>query len=263
MSLAAPISIFDSGVGGLSVAREIRRLLPAEELIYFADSAYCPYGGRPLAEILDRSLAVTRVLVSRGAKAIVVACNSASGAALDELRAHVDLPIVGMEPALKPAALQSRNRRVGLMATAATLQAERFDRLMESYARDVTVVTQACPGLVELVESGANRTDEVRSTLEDVLEPLRAADVDTVVLGCTHYPFLRSAIAEVLGPSVVLIDSGAAVARQTERVLREHDLLSERGAGSIRVLTSGDAGEVRHAASRLWQEPLEVEQVPA
>lgn len=258
---SALLGIFDSGVGGLSVAREIRRTLPSEDLLYVADTAYCPYGGRPLREIVARSSAIGHYLLSRGAKAIVVACNSASGGALEELRARVDVPVIGMEPALKPAAVQSRNRRIGVMATAATLRAERFDRLRANHAGDVTVVSQACPGLVDLVEHGVVEGDEVRNMLEEVLDPLRRAGVDTIVLGCTHYPFLRNAIAGMLGPGVTLIDSGEAVARQTERVLREHGLLARKGRGSIRVLTTGEVAVVEPVASRLWGEAVKVEPV--
>jgi glutamate racemase len=258
---SGPIGIFDSGVGGLSVAREIRQLLPTEQLLYLSDSAFCPYGGRPLDEIRDRSLRVGRFLLERGAKALVVACNSASGAALETLRENATVPVIGMEPAVKPAAQTTRNGRVGVMATSATLQADRFDRLMENHARHVHVVSQACPGLVELVERGQTAGDEVRRVLDPLVGPLRAAEVDTVVLGCTHYPFLRDAIAGILGPDVVLIDSGAAVARQTRRVLEAAGTLRQEGEGGIRVFTTGDHDAVTAAVSALWGEPLPVESV--
>ncbi len=261
MSAPYVIGIFDSGVGGLSVAREIRRQLPHEQLLYFADSAYCPYGGRPVEEIRARSLAIGGYLIEHGAKVLVVACNSASGAALEALRETYSLPVVGMEPAVKPAALTTRTGRIGVMATAATLAAERFDRLMENYARDVEVVAQPCPGLVELVEEGEFTGESVREALTRILEPLRQADVDAVVLGCTHYPFLQEEIARVLGPQVTLIDSAPAVARQTRRVLEERGMLAPEGEGSIRVITSGDPEKVRPVASRLWGEPLQVEHV--
>jgi glutamate racemase len=259
VSAAGPIGIFDSGVGGLSVAREIRRLLPAESLLYLSDSAYCPYGGRPLPEIRDRTLKVGRFLRDQGAKALVVACNSASGAALEALRKGTPVPVIGMEPAVKPAAQTTRNGRVGVMATAATLHADRFDRLMEDHARDVQVFSQACPGLVELVEHGLTAGDEVRRVLDPLTRPLRDAGVDTVVLGCTHYPFLRDAIGEMLGPEVKLIDSGEAVARQTRRVLEAEGTLREGGEGGIRIFTTGDYDAVTAAVARLWGEALPVE----
>lgn len=261
MSTSPTIGIFDSGVGGLSVAREIRRQLPHEHLLYFADSAYCPYGGRSAEEIRDRSLAIGGYLIEQGAKVLVVACNSASGAALEALRESYPLPVVGMEPAVKPAALTTRTGRIGVMATAATLAAQRFDRLMENYAREVEVVAQPCPGLVELVEEGEFAGERVREALTGILEPLRRAEVDAVVLGCTHYPFLQEEIARVLGPQVTLIDSAPAVARQTRRVLEERGLLAAEGEGSLHVVTSGDPERVRPVATRLWGAPLEVERV--
>lgn len=261
MSSDAPIGIFDSGLGGLSVAAEIRARLPAEDLLYAADSAYCPYGGRPLDEIRARALFVGRRLRERGAKAIVVACNTASGAALEALRAETDVPVVGLEPAVKPAAEASRRRRIGVMATVATFKTERYDRLTHAYARDVEVFPVACPGLVELVEAGETSGERVRGELQGLLRPLLEAEVDAVVLGCTHYPFLRGAVEEVLGPGVRVLDSGAAVARQVERVLRERDALATGGGGSLRVLTTGEPQAVAPVVAHLLAEPLEVERL--
>jgi glutamate racemase len=257
MSVHAPIGIFDSGLGGLSVAREIRRRLPAEDVLYVADTAFCPYGGRPLEEIRERSLAIGRFLVAQGAEAIVVACNTASGAALEVLRAELAVPIVGMEPAVKPAAAATRNGRVGVMATEATLRTDRFERLMHEHASGVVVVSQACPGLVELVEEGAVEGDRARRAVEAAVAPLRAADVDTVVLGCTHYPFPTHLVSEVLGSSVIVIDSGEAVARQVERVLGRPPRADTDGA--FRLFTTGDPQRVAPTAERLWGGPVDVE----
>lgn len=257
----APIGLFDSGVGGLSVAREIRRRLPAEDLLYFADTAYCPYGGRPLEEIRARSVAVVEELVARGAKLIVVACNTASGAALETLRERFTLPIVGLEPAVKPAAERSRNGRVGVLATPATLSTERYHRLIRSYGRDVEVFQRASPELVDLVERGEIRGEEVSKFLAHALAPIVQADVDTLVLGCTHYPFLREAIAGVMGPGVEILDSGEAVARQVERVLAGQDALSDGPGGGILLLTSGEREPVEALVSRLWVDPIEVQSV--
>jgi glutamate racemase len=256
-----PIGVFDSGVGGLSVVRELRTVLPHEDVLYVADSAYCPYGGRPPEEIQRRSIAVSRFLVGRGAKLIVVACNSASGAALETLRAVLDVPVVGMEPAVKPAASGTRNGKVGVLATAATLQAERFDRLMAAHAQDVEVVPQACPGLVELVEAGETSGPRAVAVLEPLLSPLQSADVDTVVLGCTHYPFLRDAIASILGPGVTIIDTGAAVARQTRRILAEAGGLKRHGPGELQIFTTADASSVARVVERLLDERLPVQEV--
>jgi glutamate racemase len=257
----APIGVFDSGVGGLSVAREIQRRLPAEEILYFADTAYCPYGGRPLEQIRHRSLVVARELARRGARTIVVACNSASGAALEALRSELDIPIVGLEPAIKPAVAASRSGRVGVLATAATLQAERFDRLATTFAAGVELHPQACPGLVELVESGETGGEAVRAVLEPLLAPLRDAGVDTLVLGCTHYPFLADAVREVMGSDVTVLDSGGAVARQVERVLSANGGVRRQGVGGLTLLTTGDPQVVRPVAERLWGKKMPVEGV--
>lgn len=264
MSAAAPVGVFDSGLGGLSVAREIRRLLPSEPLVYFADTARCPYGGRPLEEIRLLSREAARQLQARGAKAIVVACNTASGAALETLRAELSIPIIGLEPAVKPAAERSRAGSVGVMATTATLKTERFQRLLDSYANGIRVVPQACPGLVELVEEGQVAGEGVRAKLEPLIAPLRAAAVDVVVLGCTHYPFLRAEIERALGPGVLVLDSGEAVARQVERVLADEGLLAPRegDGGMLRLLTTGSAAEVAPVAERLWGGAVEVLEVP-
>lgn len=252
----APIGVFDSGVGGLSVAREIRARLPAESILYFADTLYCPYGGRPLDEIRKLSLAAGAELVARGAKVIVLACNTASGAALETMRETLPVPIVGLEPAVKPAVATTEVGRVGVMATEATLSTERFQRLIRDHARNVTIVAQGCPGLVDLVEAGELRGDRVRDTLAELVRPLRDASVDSVVLGCTHYPFLRDEIQAALGRDVRIIDSGPAVARQVERVLTERDSLAREGAGHLDVLTTGDPELVAEVVARLWDEPV-------
>lgn len=261
MAPDAPIGVFDSGLGGLSIAREIRRRLPRESMVYLADSAYCPYGGRPLAEIRDRSLRVTAELVRRGAKLVVVACNTASGAALESLREVFDIPIVGLEPAVKPAAARSRTGTIGVLATAATLRTERFERLVQRHGNGVRVVAQACPGLVELVEAGQLEGEGVRAVLEPLLAPLREAEVDQVVLGCTHYPFLRAVISEALGPGVAVLDSGEAVARQVDVVLNSIGGRATGEPAEFLLLTTGEAAEVRRVAAALWEEPLEVEAV--
>ena len=256
-----PVGVFDSGIGGLSVAREIRRALPAEDLLYFADTAYVPYGDRTTEWVRNRSLTVGRFLQERGAKALVVACNTASAAALEELREHLAVPVIGLEPAVKPAVRDSASGRVGVMATVGTLRSDRYARLITAYGDGATVVAQACPGLEDTVEEGILTGDELDRRLAPFIAELRAADVDTVVLGCTHYVFIRDAIARALGPGVRLIDSGGAIARQTERILRERAQLTPSGDGSLRILTTGPAPEVAAVAARIWGEPLPVEHV--
>ncbi|MDB4947638.1 MAG: glutamate racemase [Gemmatimonadetes bacterium] len=259
--IARPAAVFDSGVGGLSVAREIRHALPSEHLLYFADTAFCPYGDRTLHEVRARTLSAARHLESRGAKALVVACNTASGAALELLRETLSIPVIGLEPALKPAVAASRNGRVGVMATSGTVRSDRFRRLVENYAGDRHVVAQPCPGLADMVEDGLLEGDALAARLDELTEPLRAAGVDTVVLGCTHYVFVRDAIARALGPGVELVDSGPAIARQTRRVLAERGMLEEAGEGSIRFLTTGDPRDVGPVMERLWGAPLVAEHV--
>jgi glutamate racemase len=254
-----PIGVFDSGLGGLSVVAEIRRRLPGESIVYIADSAYCPYGGRPLEEIRERSITVARELIDRGAKIIVVACNTASGAAIEQLRHSLPLPIVGLEPAVKPAAASTQVGRIAVLATPATLKTERFHRLVDNHGASVDVLKIPCPGFVELVEAGELSGPHAIQVVREALEPAREAGVDRVVLGCTHYPFLRHLVAEVLGDGVQILDSGAAVARQVERVLTQHRLLAPRSAGTLTLLTTGDPAAVQPIAERLLDDSVSVE----
>jgi glutamate racemase len=256
-----PVGIFDSGVGGLSVAAEIRRALPAEHLLYVADTAYCPYGDRPDAEVRERALAVGRHLERAGAKLLVAACNTATGAALERLREALAIPVVGLEPAVKTAAAITQNRKVGVMATSGTLRSDRFARLVRSHARGVEVVPQPCPGLADLIEEGHLEGEPLASRLEELTRPLRQAGVDTVVLGCTHYSFVRGALARALGARVELLDSAPAIARRTGQLLKDGGLLAPPGAGSLRVLTTGQPEKVEPVVTRLWGAPVPVARV--
>jgi glutamate racemase len=241
MSNSSPIGIFDSGVGGLSVWREIARQLPHEDTVYFADQIHIPYGPRSLQEIRMFSEAIARFLLARGCKLIVVACNTASAAALKYLRATFpDVPFVGMEPAVKPAAETTRTGVVGVLATPATFQGELFASVVERFANGVQLINQVCPGLVEQVEAGRVNTPDTLDMLDRFLLPIRAANADTIVLGCTHYPFVIEAVRQ-LAPGVNVIDPAPAVARQVERVLRERGLrCDDDRAGTGRFITSGD-----------------------
>jgi len=246
------------------VAREVRRALPAEDIVYVADTAHCPYGDRPQAEVRARTLALGRHLEASGAKLLVVACNTATGAALEQLRQVVGVPAVGLEPAVKTAAARTRTGRIGVMATAGTLASERFARLVREHAQALRVVGLACPGLVELIEEGELQGPRLDALLARLCAPLRAAEVDAVVLGCTHYPFVREALERALGPRVALIDSGPAIARRTQALLAQAGLLREapaEGAGTqpLRVLTTGDPVPVAAVVERVWGEPLPVE----
>jgi len=246
------VGVFDSGVGGLSVWREIARQLPQENTVYLADQAHVPYGSRRLTEVRELAEGITRFLLDQGAKLIVVACNTASAAALHYLRrAFPSVPFVGMEPAVKPAVERTDNGVVGVIATPATFQGELFASLVERYASDVKVLTQVCPGLVEAVEAGRLNTPETQALLRQCLTPLTEAGVDQLVLGCTHYPFLRPAIERVVEAGVAVIDPAPAVARQARRVLARQGLTTTHpnGSGQPRrtrtghhmFYTSGDA----------------------
>ena len=253
MSNSGPIGVFDSGVGGLSVWREIARQLSHENTLYLADQARVPYGSRQLAEVRELSAGITRFLLGCGAKTIVIACNTASAAALHHLRrTFPDVPFVGMEPAVKPAVEQTHNGVVGVIATQATFQGELFASLVERYAGDVRVLTQVCPGFVEAVEAGALDTPETESLVREYLSPLIKAGVDQLVLGCTHYPFLRPVIERVVGAELAVIDPAPAVARQTARLLAQLRLEADRGsAGHHTFYTSGDVTKFGTMIGRL------------
>ncbi|MCQ4273413.1 glutamate racemase [Pseudomonas kuykendallii] len=260
MTDVAPIGVFDSGVGGISVLREIRTRLPAESLLYVADSGHVPYGEKTPEFIRERSRRITEFLLARGAKALVLACNTATVAAVADLRERYPrLPIVGMEPAVKPAARATRSGVVGVLATSGTLKSAKFAALLDRFATDVRVVTQPCPGLVELIEAGELQGEATRALLSRYVEPLLAEGCDTLILGCTHYPFLRPLLAQLLPPSVALVDTGEAVARRLEHLLDEHGLRRAEGPASARFFTSGDPAMLEALLPVLWGERSEVE----
>lgn len=222
-----PIGIFDSGVGGLSVLRAIRQQMPSVPAIYLADQGHVPYGARPLEEVRAFSAAITRFLLETGARLVVVACNAASAAALHSLRqAFPGVPFVGMEPAVKPAAETTRTGRVGVLATPATFQGALYASVVERFANGVTLYQDTCPGLVCQVEAGDLDGPGTRAILETALLPMLAQDIDTVVLGCTHYPFVIPLIQAISGPGVRVIDPAPAVARQVGRLLAARGWLS-------------------------------------
>jgi glutamate racemase len=235
------------------VLREIRRELPAEDLIYVADSAHAPYGDRDAGFIISRAVALFAFLLGKGAKAVVVASNTVTGVAVDALRARYQIPIVAIEPAVKPAAAITHSRIVGVLATTQTLASPRFARLVEAHASGIQVVTQGCPGLVEQVESGELASRETESLVRRYVEPLVAKGADTIVLGCTHYPFLADAIGEAAGAGVTIVDPAVAVARELRRRLQAVDLLAPDGAaqGTTVFLTTGDAERMRRVIGQL------------
>ena len=226
-----PIGVYDSGFGGLSVWRELRRMLPNESLIYLGDGKNCPYGGRSREEITAFATDAMEHLVTEGVKMVVVGCNTATTAAVAHLRERwSDMPIVGLEPAVKPACLSSRTRRIAVLATEHSLQSEMFLATALRYAGDVEVVKVVGEGFVELVERGAEHSAEAEAAVRKVVEPLLGMDIDKIVLGCTHYPFLRPLIEGVIGDrGIAVIDSGEAVARRVKWLLERYDIGAEEG----------------------------------
>lgn len=243
------IGVFDSGIGGLGVFSEVRRLLPEADLVYVADHSHAPYGVRSLEELRQRCEDVSGWLTASGCRVVTLACNTASAAALHPLRRrHPATAFVGMEPALKPAVERTGTGKVGVVATAATFQGELFASVVDRFATGVEVVTAACPRWVELVEAGAVSGREARREVEGCLAPMVEAGIDVLVLACTHYPALTGLIADVLGPGVRIIDPAPAVARQTARVAAKS--LAAHGAGTTRLFTTGNVARLEWAAER-------------
>lgn len=268
----ARLGVFDSGLGGLSVLKALRQRMPTSELIYVADSGHAPYGERSDAFIRQRSEVVAKFLVDQHIDVLVIACNTATAAAAQSLRAHwPHLPIVGVEPGLKPAVAQSTHGRIGVLATQGTLRSEKFQRLAASFADQATWVLQACPGLAGAIEAGDVDAQAVRERVEACCAPLRQQQVDTVVLGCTHYPFVSHHIQAALGPHVTLIDTAEAVARQAERLHLAMPAKGGRSGDSIAVgplplavqlYTSGSVTRLRDIANRWLTFDCQVSMLP-
>lgn len=221
-----PIGFFDSGVGGTSVWKEVHQLLPYENTIYLADSKNAPYGEKSKETILKYSIKNTEFLLKKGCKLIVVACNTATTNTISTLRELYNIPFIGIEPAIKPAALQSKNNAIGVLATKGTLSSELFAKTTEKYASEITIVEQVGEGLVELIESGQLNSPKTKELLEFYIKPMLALETDFIVLGCTHYPYLIPQIKKIVGDNVAIIDSGEAVAKQTKAILQKNSLLN-------------------------------------
>lgn len=243
------VGLFDSGLGGLSVLAPLRELAPCFILDYFADSLYCPYGLRDPDFIRRRSLEISEKLISRGAEIVVVACNTASAAGLDWLRKHLPVPVVGMEPAVKPAALATRNGRIGVLATGVTLSAERFARLLERYTDEVRVFTEAAPELVDIVENGELHGEYVYGIVKEKVSALLDQRVDTIVLGCTHFPFLSDIIRKIVGPEVNIIETGRSVALQTIRI---HRSVTRKRDASLNQVGAEPKAEKTRSEFNFW-----------
>ncbi len=258
-----PIGVFDSGVGGLSVLKAIRAQFPAQPVFYFADQAHVPYGSRSLEEVRAFSSAITEFLLNLGSAMIVVACNTASAAALQELRAQFpQTRFVGMEPAVKPAAEQTHTGVVGVLATPATFQGRLYSSVVERFAREVTLIQSTCPGLVGEIEKGNLEGVESRRILKEAILPMLDQNIDTIVLGCTHYPFVIPLIREIAGERVNVIDPAPAIARQTGRVLDTLGIsqLADFQA-EVRYITSGSPSDLEKLLPLLLGEDGKVQQI--
>ena len=257
------IGVFDSGVGGLSVLRAIRAALPHEHLVYVADSGHAPYGDQSEAHITQRTLTVGNWLAEQGVKGITISCNTATVVAAKTLREQTHLPVVAIEPAIKPAVALTRSGVVGVLATRQTVQSAAVARLVELYGADKRILLQGCPGLVEQVERADLHSAETESLLRQFITPLLEQGADILVLGCTHYPFLRDTIQHVAGEGVTLLDPAEAVARELARRLADNGSLTTQAApGSVQFFTSGDVAQAQAVMSHLWDAPLTVQALP-
>lgn len=259
-SPSPPIGVFDSGLGGLTVLAALQKQLPHAHFLYFADTRFLPYGDRSESFLRERGVAIAQHLEQLGCQAIVIACNTATAAAAESIRAQCTLPVVALEPAVKPAVALSQKNRIGVLATTRTLDSQRFRRLLANHAGNTTVIAQACPGLAEAIETDGPDSAAVSHLLDQYLQPLADADLDVVVLGCTHYPWVKDAIAARLGNHVAIVDSGEAVARQVERRILErgHTLHTTPANPTLHILTSGAVHQVALTAQRLWGHSLPV-----
>jgi glutamate racemase len=248
----APIGVFDSGVGGLTILREIQQQLPGESIIYIGDTANCPYGGRSAPEIHELARAMTQRMQALGAKMVVVACNTISVNCIADLRSEFpDMPIVGTAPAVKTASAVSRSRRIGVLSTVATANSAYQAMLVEQFAADCQVTNVGTNELVPRIENGSWNT-ELPAVLDEVLAPFQAAQIDALVLGCTHYPLLREEISAILGPGVTVLDSGEAIARQVRRVLESNGLLNDTGeTPTYRYQTTSESPALANVLQRL------------
>lgn len=259
----SPLGILDSGIGGISVLRAIREQMPEESVIYFGDQGHIPYGPRPMGQIRNFSEAITKFLLEKNAKIIVVACNTASAAAFRYLReTFPDIQFVGMEPAVKPAAEHTHTGKVGVLATPATFQGALYASVVERFANGVELYQNTCPGLVQQIEQGNLHGEETREILEDALLPMLEKNIDTVVLGCTHYPFVIPLIQQIVGEDVRVIDPAPAVAKQVARLLEARSMRKEPGVkGEIEFYTSGDPDVLKTLLPELLGEAGNVQRV--
>jgi len=255
-----PIGVFDSGIGGLSVLKEIHQLLPHENLIYVGDSAHAPYGDRSADYVRSRSQDIAEFLLDQGVKAIVIACNTATAEAANPLRETLDVPVIGLEPAIKPAAQLSKSGIIGVLATQRTINSERLLGLTERFASDKKVLAQACPGLVEQVEAFSLNSTKTQALLHTYIDPLLEQGVDALILGCTHYPFLLPTIREITGDKIDILETGKPVARQLKRILKRNSLENKTSStvhsgnykSQLRFYNSSNNPKHRSVMRKLW-----------
>jgi len=240
------IGVLDSGVGGLSVLREIRALLPNQNITYIGDNAWCPYGNKSYSEIRERTFALTDFLIAQGAEVIVIACNSATIVAIEALRTQYPIPFIGMEPGVKPAAALTNTGTIGVLATEASLRGDKFHHLVARHAQDIRVITQPCPKFVELVEQGVLTGPGIDAAIDEYTSAMLAADADILILGCTHYPFLLPALKARLPDNIRFIDTGDAIARRVEQ-----QIISNSPEPQIKLLTTGDPEKIATLARSL------------
>ncbi len=254
-----PIGVFDSGMGGLSVLREIHKLLPHENLIYIADSKHAPYGERSRHYVQQRSQKIANFLLKKNIKTLVVACNTATAEAVDSLREQLSIPIVGLEPAIKPAVKISKTGVIGVLATQRTLQSERLTSLTIKHAPHTKVLAQPCPGLVEKVEANHLDRYDTRQLIKQYTLPLLQQHVDTLILGCTHYPFLNNTIRIIVGDDIQIVETGKPVALQLQRILKKQQLLNlSTYAGSLHFYNSSDLRQHTQTMQQLWHQKIDI-----
>ncbi len=254
----SPIAVIDSGVGGISVLKELVKLMPNENFLYFGDNKNAPYGTKSTDKVKELMFSNVEMMIKKGVKAVVIACNTATAAAARELREEFsDLPIIGIEPAIKPSAKYKEQSNVLVMATPLTLKQEKFHDLMDRFSDEVNIITLPCPGLMELVEEGKFRGEEIDSFLNNLFKPYENIKIDSVVLGCTHYPHVKSAILKALGENVMVFDGGVGTARETKRRLSEIDMLNNsKEYGNIEIICSDTDKDIKPLAFKL----LDIEQ---
>ena len=261
------IGVFDSGVGGLSIASCIQQVLPNEPLIYIADTLHAPYGDKSIEQIQNRVNVISDYLVSLGVKAIVIACNTATVNAIEQLRARIDIPIIGVEPAIKPACSQSTAKKIGILVTQATAHNARFLDLITAYQKDTEVFIQPCPGLVELIEQGRLSSPRIRELLTQYLAPLKAKKIDTLVLGCTHYPFVSDIIRELVGEDISIMETAFPVTEQLQRQLQKYQLnnslsFHESPFDRLRLISSLYSPELEDTFNSLLNKNIKLEYAP-